>query len=237
MTMAKIRADKCSEQGMTLFAVLAVMAIFAIALMAVAPTVQMEVQREKELETIRRGEEIAESIWHYVEFYGGAKLPNSMDELLEGLPQGTKKRQILRASAAVDPMSEDGKWRLIKADVTTIGPFAKRVQDYNNGLLPSNPSQTFDRFALVIVNSLNTGSETDTTEPDEGEIEVLTENTPFIGVASQSRSKSVIAYYGIQNHSKWIFTPLFRGTGTSRINNTQRLPNIRSSGGSVISDQ
>ena len=227
MTMAKIRADKCSEQGMTLFAVLAVMAIFAVALMAVAPTVQMEVQREKELETIRRGEEIAEAIRQYVEFYGGAKLPNSMDELLEGLPQGTKKRQILRASAAVDPMSEDGKWRLIKADVTTIGPFAKRVQDYNNGLLPSNPSQTFDRFALVIVNSLNTGSETDTTEPDEGEIEVLTENTPFIGVASQSRSKSVIAYYGIQNHSKWIFTPLFRGTGTSRINNTQRAPSIR----------
>ena len=237
MTMAKIRADKCSEQGMTLFAVLAVMAIFAIALMAVAPTVQMEVQREKELETIRRGEEIAEAIRQYVEFYGGAKLPNSMDELLEGLPQGTKKRQILRASAAVDPMSEDGKWRLIKADVATLGPFAKRVQDYNNGLLPSNPSQTFDRFALVIVNSLNTGSETDTTEPDEGEIEVLTENTPFIGVASQSRSKSVIAYYGIQNHSKWIFTPLFRGTGTSRINNTQRAPSIRSSGGSVIRDQ
>lgn len=237
MTMAMTRTDKSNEQGMTLFAVLAVMAIFAIALMAVAPTVQMEVQREKELETIRRGEEIAEAIRQYVEFYGGAKLPNSMDELLEGLPQGTKKRQILRASAAVDPMSEDGKWRLIKADVTTIGPFAKRVQDYNNGLLPSNPSQTFDRFALVIVNSLNTGSESDTTEPDEGEIEVLTENTPFIGVASQSRSKSVIAYYGIQNHSKWIFTPLFRGTGTSRINNTQRAPNIRSSGGSVITDQ
>lgn len=237
MTMAMTRTDKSNEQGMTLFAVLAVMAIFAIALMALAPTVQMEVQREKELETIRRGEEIAEAIRQYVEFYGGAKLPNSMDELLEGLPQGTKKRQILRASAAVDPMSEDGKWRLIKADVTTIGPFAKRVQDYNNGLLPSNPSQTFDRFALVIVNSLNTGSESDTTEPDEGEIEVLTENTPFIGVASQSRSKSVIAYYGIQNHSKWIFTPLFRGTGTSRINNTQRAPNIRSSGGSVITDQ
>lgn len=237
MTMAMTRTYKSSEQGMTLFAVLAVMAIFAIALMAVAPTVQMEVQREKELETIRRGEEIAEAIRQYVEFYGGAKLPNSMDELLEGLPNGTKKRQILRASAAVDPMSEDGKWRLIKADVATLGPFAKRVQDYNNGLLPSNPSQTFDRFALVIVNSLNTGSETDTTEPDEGEIEVLTENTPFIGVASQSRSKSVIAYYGIQNHSKWIFTPLFRGTGTSRINNTQRAPSIRSSGGSVIRDQ
>lgn len=212
------------------------MAIFAIALMAVAPTVQMEVQREKELEAIRRGEEIAEAIRQYVEYYGGAKLPNSMDELLEGLPNGTKKRQILRASAAVDPMSEDGKWRLIKADVKTLGPFAKRVQDYNNGLLPSNPSQTFDRFALVIVNSINTASETESTEPEEGEIEVLTENTPFIGVASQSRSRSVIAYYGIENHSKWIFTPLFRGTGTTRTNNT-RAPVVRGPGGSLIIDR
>ena len=58
-----------------------------------------------------------------------------MDDLLEGLPQGTKKRQILRASSAIDPLSEDGKWRLIKADVQTIGPFAKRVQNYNGGML------------------------------------------------------------------------------------------------------
>lgn len=206
---------------MTLFAVLAAMTIFAISLLAVAPTVQQEVQREKELESIRRGEEIAEAIRKYVEFYQGAKLPNSIDDLLEGLPNGTKKRQILRASAATDPLSEDGKWRLIKPDIAGIGPFAKRVQAYNNGLLPSNPSQTFDRYALVIVNSLNTGEESDSTDPDEGEIETLTENTPFIGVASQSRAKSVIAYYGIENHSKWVFTPLFRGTGTSNTGRRQ----------------
>ncbi len=44
-------------------------------------------------------------------------------------------------------------------------------------------------------------------------MEIPTDKTPFIGVASQSRSTSVIAYYGIENHSKWIFTPLFRGSG------------------------
>lgn len=232
MTMATT-LNRQNERGMTLFAVLAVMMIFAVGLLAVAPTVQLEVQREKELESIRRGEEIAEAIRQYVEYYGGAKLPNSMEELLEGLPNGTKKRQILRASAAVDPLSEDGKWRLIKADVAGIGPFAKRVQDFNNGLLPSNPSQTFDRYALVIVNSLNTGSETDSTEPDEGEIEVLTENTPFIGVASQSRSKSVIAYYGIQNHSKWIFTPLFRGAGSRQVGTVSRPSRVRPDGTSI----
>ena len=209
--------NSSSERGMTLFAVMAIMSVFAIALLAVAPTVQQEVQREKELEAIRRGEEIAEAIRQYVEFYGGAKLPNSMDDLLEGLPNGTKKRQILRASAAIDPLSADGRWQLIQADIKTLGPFAKRVQEYNGGILPSNPSPTFDRYALVIVSSLNTKSEDDKVEPDESDTEVLTENTPFIGVASQSKVRSVIAYYGIENHSKWVFTPLFRGIGRSNI--------------------
>ena len=209
------------ERGMTLFAVMGVMAVFAIGLLAVAPDIYQEVQREKEVEAIARGEEVAEAIRQYVEFYRGAKLPNSMKDLLEGLPQGTKKRQILRQSAAVDPLSEDGKWRLIKADIQTLGPFAKRIQKFNGGTLPTNPSNTFDRFSLVIVNSVNSEDESDSEEADDSEIEVLTDNTPFIGVASQSRSKSFIAYYGIENHSKWIFTPLFRGTGRNVISITR----------------
>jgi len=202
------------QRGMTLFAVMAIMAIFAMGLLAVAPSIYQDVQREKELEAIRRGEEVAEAIRQYVEFYRGSKLPNSMDDLLEGLPYGTKKRQILRESASIDPLSEDGKWRLVKADADSIAPFARRVQTFNGGILPANPNpQIFDRYAVVLVNSLNTELDSDN-EADES-IEVLTENTPFIGVASQSRSKSIIAYYGIENHSKWIFTPLFRGVGAS----------------------
>jgi hypothetical protein len=203
---------------MSLLAVMGLMTLVTIGLLAVAPSVQVDVQREKELESIRRGEEIAEAIRLYVEFYKGAKLPNSMDDLLEGLPQGTKKRQILRPSAAVDPLSEDGKWRLIKNDDRAFINFAKRVQNFNNGLLPSNPSQVFDRFAITIVNSVDLNSDEDSEEADETEISMVTDNTPFIGVASQSRGKSVIAYYGIENHSKWIFTPLFRGTGSSQNN-------------------
>lgn len=204
------------EAGMTLLAVMGMMAVFAIALLAVAPAVQQEVQREKELESIRRGEEIAEAIRRYVVYYRGTKLPNSIDDLLEGLPQGTKKVQILRASAATDPLSEDGKWRLIKPEPKVIAAFAKRIQDYNNGLLPTNPSRELDKYSIVIVNSLNTADPEDSKEPDK-DFELVTDNTPFIGVASQSKSRSVIAYYGIENHSKWIFTPLFRGVGASRI--------------------
>ena len=191
-------------------AVMGMMTIFAIGLLAVAPSIQHEVQREKELEAIARGEEVANAIRQYVQFYNGQRLPESIDDLLEGLPQGTKKRQILRASSAVDPLSEDGKWRLIKPDPETIARFAQRVQEYNNGVLPSNPSNVFDRYTVVIVNSVDTG----TLDDVEEDFDVVTDNQPFIGVASQSRATSIINYYGIERHSSWIFTPLFRGTGS-----------------------
>ncbi|MCA1622298.1 MAG: hypothetical protein LC778_00580 [Acidobacteria bacterium] len=209
-----------SQSGMSLIAVLAVMTLFAIALLAVAPTVQQGVQREKELETIRRGEEVADAIRQYVLFYRGAKLPDSIDELLEGLPQGTKKRQILRPSAAIDPLSEDGRWRLIKFDSKAFLNFGMRVQIYNNGVLPPSPEprQLFDRYALPLVNIINAQTEEEIKDDAEEEIEVATDKTPFIGVASQSRGTSVIAYYGLENHSKWVFTPLFRGSGTNAMN-------------------
>jgi type II secretory pathway pseudopilin PulG len=218
------------ESGMTLLALMGIMAVMAIGLLAVAPSIQQEVQRQKELETIARGEEVAEAIRQYVEFYRGAKLPNSMKDLLDGLPYGTKKRQILRASAAIDPLSDDGKWRLVKADVQSLGPFAKRVQAFNGGMLPTNPSNTFDRYSLIIVNSINTDTESESEGSDDGEVEISTENTPFIGVASQNKGSSVIAYYGIENHSKWIFTPLFRGTGR----NAPRPVNLGSGSGTGI---
>ena len=208
------------ESGMTLIAIMAMMAIFAIVLLAVAPSVQHEIQREKELESIRRGEEIAEAIRQYIGFYRGAKLPESMDDLLEGLPQGTKKRMILRPSAATDPLSEDGKWRLIQPGPKEIAAFAKRVQTFNNGILPDSKrgttdtdGQFLDRYSIQILVNLNTGTEDETDYVDDEDFNVTTDNQPFIGVSSQSRSKSVIAYYGIERHSNWIFTPLFRGYG------------------------
>ncbi len=220
---------------MTLFALLAAMAIFAVALLAVAPTIQIEVQRTRELESIRRGEEVADAIRQYIEHHRGTKLPTSMDDLLDGLPNGTKKRQILRASSATDPLSVDGKWRLIQVDVKALGLFAKRIQDYTNGLLPSNNSQLFDRYALVIVNSINYESESDATAPDD--FEVTTENVPFIGVASQSTTTSVLTYYGIENHSKWIFTPLFRGAGANPMSTGARPPRPGGAGSGVTFDR
>ncbi|HKP68203.1 MAG TPA: type II secretion system protein [Pyrinomonadaceae bacterium] len=228
--MATENRDRTGERGMTLIAVMAMLTLFAVALLAVAPSVHQEVQREKELESIRRGEEIADAIRQYIAFHNG-KLPESMDDLLEGVPQGTKKRMILRPSAATDPLSADGKWRLIKADASTIAPFAKRVQTFNNGVLPNNPqpTQLLDRYSIAFLVNLNTGTEDDLDDGEGDDIDITTDNQPFIGVASQSRAKSLIAYYGIERHSNWLFTPLFRGTGISSTG-TQRLQQQNSFG-------
>jgi len=217
--------NRKSEQGMSLIAVMGVMAIFAMSLLAVAPTVYIEVQREKELEQIRRGEEVAEAIRLYVNAYQGRKLPNSIDDLLEGIPYGTKKRMILRPSAAVDPLSEDGKWMLVP--MNKVKNFARRVQDYNNGILPSSeglPPAISNQVGAFIVN-LNTKSDDDTkaAADDTDEESFSTSNTPFIGVVSQSQNTSVISYYGIENHSKWVFTPLFRGSGASSVRQQQNF--------------
>jgi type II secretory pathway pseudopilin PulG len=215
MTMA-MAATKSNENGATLVALLAIMTVMAITMLAVAPSIVQEIQRQKELESISRGEEVADAIKQYVITQG--KLPNSLDDLLEGLPQGTKKRQILRKSASIDPLSDDGKWRLVKPNSETLIQFTRRVQNYNGGALPANPmpTQRFDQFMIQIVNSINTKTDEEIKDADSAEeVDDETENVQFIGVVSKSKSRAVIAYYGLENHSKWIFTPLFRGEGTS----------------------
>jgi type II secretory pathway pseudopilin PulG len=214
-----------SEQGATMTALLASMTIIALALLAAAPSVLHEVQRAKELEAIRRGEEVAEAIRQYVVFYQGAKLPNSMDDLLEGLPQGTKKRQILRPSAAIDPLSEDGEWLLVPANSKGLVAFQRRVMKYNGDVLPTmsqSDNMFFQRYLVQVVNTLNTKTneeleeEDRTLEGDPTDDGGFTEDSgPFIGVVSKHRSKSVIAYYGIERQDRWVFTPLFRGTNNN----------------------
>lgn len=210
------------ESGMTLLAVMVFMTIFAFILMVAAPSIQMDVQREKELESIRRGEEIANAIHQYFLYHQGQKLPSSLDELIEGLPDGTRKRQILRPSALTDPLTLDGKWRLIPAEPDVIARFAKRVQAFNNGILPSSPQpvQFYNRYTVSLANVLNTETEEENEDADDEDSSVTTDG-PFIGVASSSRSRSILTYYGIENHSKWIFTPLFRGVGATSVRPTR----------------
>ena len=74
-TTTTTESHKRSERGAALVVMLALMTLMTLALLAVAPSIQQQVQRQREEEAIRRGEEVAEAIKQYVAFHNGTKLP------------------------------------------------------------------------------------------------------------------------------------------------------------------
>lgn len=209
-----------SEGGYTLVALLAMMTVLALFAMAVAPSIQQQAQREREQEAIFRGEQVADAIRAYYRYragtVGGAgaqALPTSMDQLLQGIPVpgGSKNRQILRASAARDPLTIEGEWRFILPRSEALIDFQQSIMFYTNNVVPQTTDQQMvqlQQFAVpTLVNTTNLGSLSAT----RGQSSFDEDATgPFVGVASRSKRDSVLTYYGIERHEQWIFTPLFR---------------------------
>jgi type II secretory pathway pseudopilin PulG len=194
---------------------LAFMTVLGFLLMAVAPSLNQQVKRQREEEAIFRGEEVAEAIRRYALITG--RLPTSMDQLTDGvpLPGRTTKLQILRPMAAKDPLSSDGSWKLIKSRSQEILEFHRRVMTYNNGRLPDTQFQNLPVFSqeLIAFTSVRLDAEGDADEDEAApgdEDDAENSSGPFIGVASRARRSSVIRYYGIGRYDHWIFTPLFR---------------------------
>jgi len=130
-----------------------------------------------------------------------------MDQLLEGIPRGTQKVQILRAAAARDPLSSSGEWRLVRPRTQELLDFQRKVTLYADGNLPPTHERALQQYVVQMTSLVNTGSDESapTSQSDSG-----SGIGPFIGVASSSERESVINYYGIDHHNEWVFTPLFR---------------------------
>lgn len=201
------------ERGYALVSLLALMSLLALFALAVAPRVQQQTQREWEKETLFRGDQVAEAIRAYYRSRGSQgvnSLPTSMDQLLEGVQISgrTKRLQILRPSAAHEPLSSDGEWRLIGPTSQDFRGFVQSLTLYTGGV-PPVPKQEFTGLASLIprVTSVVDG------EPGNapgGENTSPDASGPFIGVASRSQRDSVISFFGIERHDAWIFTPMFR---------------------------
>ena len=209
-----------SEGGYALVALLAMMTLLALFAMAVAPSVRQQVQREREQEAIFRGEQVANAIKTYylhrvgtLRVQGDQALPTSMDQLLEGIPVpgGSKKRQILRVSAARDPLTIEGEWRFVLPRTEALVEFQQAIMFYSGNALPpiSDPQMAqLQQFAVPRITSINNLGTTNPTSDTSSFADDAT--GPFVGVASRSRRESVLTYYGIERHDQWIFTPLFR---------------------------
>ncbi|HKQ99250.1 MAG TPA: hypothetical protein VJT09_01175 [Pyrinomonadaceae bacterium] len=196
------------EGGYALVSLLALMTIMALLLVTAVPNIRMQARRSLEEEAIWRGEQVAEAIRLYTR--ERRALPTSIDQLLEGIPRGTKRIQILRPVAAIDPLSTSGEWKLIKRTDPAFLEFQRAVIAYA-GRQPKTMDATFVQFAQgeppAIANVLDLGS----SEPAPGgEDDSANSTGQFIGVTSRSRRDSIITYYGIERHDRWVFTPFFR---------------------------
>jgi type II secretory pathway pseudopilin PulG len=203
----KIGTARPGERGYALISLLAMMTIMALLLITAVPNYRRMAQRELEEEAISRGEQVAEAIRLYVR--EKRVLPTSIDQLLEGLPRGTKKIQILRAAAARDPLSTSGEWKLIRKNDPAFLEFQAKVTAYAGRPVNTNdPAFMAAAGPLpVVTNVLDTGI---AEEAPGGEDDSEDSSGPFIGVASRSRRNSILTYYGVERHDHWIFTPYFR---------------------------
>ena len=202
------------EAGYTLVALLALMTILALFAAAAAPSLQQQARREKEKEAIFRGEEVAEAIRLYYSYKvsrgltGDTALPSSIDDLRYGLSVGTKKVQILRGSAARDPLSKSGEWQLVKPRSNELQDFLRSVMSFAQNVRPTTHDSQLQRVELFMAPPVvPTGDNSTTTSASNN-----SDNSsgPFIGVSTEDKTHSVLYYYGIDHHDGWIFTPLFR---------------------------
>jgi type II secretory pathway pseudopilin PulG len=212
-TASPRQIDPRAQGGYALVSLILVLSLLALFALGAAENLRQQTQREREKEAIFRGEQVADAIRLYYQAHGGSgrggggvnALPTSMDQLLEGIPRGTKKLQILRAEAARDPLSKSGEWKPVGPTSEEFVQFITALTTYSGGT-PPTPRMGGIPIPQV-TNILNTGS---TGTAPGGEDDSAISSGPFIGVQSRSQRNSVITYYGIDHHDGWLFTPLFK---------------------------
>lgn len=109
-----------SESGFVLLAVICLTVLLLIALAVAAPRVAQSIQRQKELETIQRGDQYREAIRLYYKKFG--HYPTSVKQLLN-----TNDIRFLRRKYA-DPLTGKDDWKPVcygQAHVRPLGFFGK----------------------------------------------------------------------------------------------------------------
>jgi type II secretory pathway pseudopilin PulG len=109
-----------NEQGYVLLAVIFLMVVLLISLAIAAPKIAMSIQRDKELETIHRGQQYKRALKLYYQKFGS--YPMSIDQLVQ-----TNQIRFLRKKYT-DPLTGKDDWKPIffgQAHVRPLGFFGQ----------------------------------------------------------------------------------------------------------------
>lgn len=163
-----------AERGYALAALLATVTMMMVAMAAAVPSWKYVVKNDREEELIFRGGQIADAIRRFQAKNGNA-LPGSLDVLVRG--------KYLRKAYA-DPMTKDGKWRLVRQGegLPASGPRP-----------PGSPSPSPSPSA-----SPRPGAPLGATAPGSSVGAIA-------GVASFSTEKSLRLFNNRERYSEWFF--------------------------------
>ena len=102
------------QHGYALLVVLLLLALILLAAMAAAPRLAQQIRRDREEELIHRGTQYARAIKRYYKKFG--HYPASLEQL-----EDTNHLRFLRRRYK-DPMTPDGKWRIIHVGEAKVVP-------------------------------------------------------------------------------------------------------------------
>jgi type II secretory pathway pseudopilin PulG len=108
------RSPDRNQRGYALLVVLLLLAMILLAAMAAAPRLAQQIRRDREEELIHRGTQYARAIKRYYKKFG--HYPASLEQL-----EDTNHLRFLRRRYP-DPMTPDGKWRIIHVGEAKVMP-------------------------------------------------------------------------------------------------------------------
>ena len=182
------------QDGYILLILLLMVALLMLAVTAVAPRVAQEAKRDREEEMIHRGAEYARAIKRFYRKFG--RYPATLDQL-----ENTNHLRFLR-KAYKDPMTEDGKWKLLH-------PGDVKVGGANIGTPVSAMASKTTQPSGLTPTTNPTSSPTQGPGTSSTKASGAATNSQFggviIGVASTSEQQGIHEFAGSAKYSEWYF--------------------------------
>ena len=170
------------ESGYTMVAIVIGMAIMAILLMAVAPSIATIMKREKEQELLFRGKQYARAIGFFQRRYG--RLPTELKELYENRPRTIRK-------LFKEPMCNCPDWHVIYMNSAEA--------------LPIGQGGSLSGAAPQVTPGSQAGP-TPTPTPGPFSLSGQTKTVgPIVGVRSNLHEEALTQWRGLKFYDEWRF--------------------------------
>ncbi len=209
MKLKKTSRTRIAEQGYMLLAVMLAMTLILIAMGAAAPRIAQQIKRDKELELVHRGKDVAIAIKHFVHKNGG-RYPTSLEQL-----EDTNHIRFLRRRWK-DPTTGDSIWRLVhvgEAEIKIPTPSPGLNPNTTNpglsgsgnaGLSNSSSGGTANNTANLFSSNGSQGGAGTLTTSNIGNGQTLG-GGQIIGIASVNKSKSILEFNDKDEYDQWFF--------------------------------